>query len=202
MSTPDITDCPLGRALRAVRKGSLELRLDWSDAPLERFTEALRAADRKGTGERTARAVPRVVGRPAKERILGTPRHVLERVARMQIHIRAALDEGRTLKEAAEWLNERGIKSARGGRWHNVTVARYAARLNIVGPTRRVSQRRRAALERLEPQFRRAFAVRRTLRSVAAWLDEHGIKPPRGRRWNPGCVLTLARRFGLRGAQP
>jgi hypothetical protein len=57
MSTPDIADCPLGRALRAVRKGDLELRLDWSDAPLGRFTEALRAADRKGTGERTGHKV-------------------------------------------------------------------------------------------------------------------------------------------------
>jgi hypothetical protein len=204
----DIEDCPLGRALRAIREGGSRPSPDWSDVPLSRFYE-IRV--RKLAQLRTAKPQP-THERPPSLRVEANRqncgeaqrRTVRERVARIQVHIRAALDEGRTLKEAAEWLNERGIKSARGGRWHGKTVQRDADRLGLVGPTRRLSRRWRVARERtpsLEPQFRAAFAQRQTLRGAAAWLDEHGIKPFKGGRWHPSSVLTIARRFGLRGAQ-
>jgi DNA invertase Pin-like site-specific DNA recombinase len=46
-------------------------------------------------------------------------------------HLADALGTERTLKEAAEWLNERGIASPRGGRWHAPSLLRAARRLKL-----------------------------------------------------------------------
>jgi hypothetical protein len=38
---------------------------------------------------------------------------------------------GRSLRAAAEWLNERGIESPGGGRWHAPSLLKAAVRLGL-----------------------------------------------------------------------
>lgn len=75
MSTPDINDCPLGQALRAVREGTPRRALDWSQTPLGQFTAALtrqlaeqRARHIEGVRRRGARLAARRWGQDQEAR--------------------------------------------------------------------------------------------------------------------------------------
>lgn len=57
----------------------------------------------------------------------------LERLKALKLdkHIADALGDGRSLRTAAEWLNERGIESPAGGRWHAPSLLKAARRLGL-----------------------------------------------------------------------
>jgi len=58
-------------------------------------------------------------------------RKALEQVAAVKLHVADALAGGRSLRRAAEWLNERGIESLGGGRWHAPSLLKAAVRLGL-----------------------------------------------------------------------
>lgn len=56
----------------------------------------------------------------------------LERLTpELRLQIKDSLTEGRSLRAAAEWLNERGIESPGGGRWHAPSLLKAAVRLGL-----------------------------------------------------------------------
>lgn len=49
----------------------------------------------------------------------------------LRLHLQDALAERRSLRQGADWLNERGIKSPRGGSWHAPSLLKAAKRLGL-----------------------------------------------------------------------
>ncbi len=58
-------------------------------------------------------------------------RAALERLAGVKLHVADALANGRSFRAAAQWLNERGVESPGGGRWHAPSVLKAAKRLRL-----------------------------------------------------------------------
>lgn len=179
----DIRECPLGQALRAVREGNRP-KLDWSRIPLGRFTT-----------EHALRSRPQNISQARRERWAA----MRLRAEALRPQIRAALGENCTLVEAAQWLNERGVRSPNGARWQARSIANYAQRLGLraFGAPPRLSRRRQAALAALEIRFRAALDKCHGWRAIATWLDARGVKPPRSDRWCRTSILYFARRFGI-----
>ena len=102
----------------------------------------------------------------------------------------------------ANELNRRGIPGAAGGRWHNASVARMLARLDLLmserGGTssklkRRVADVRAEALRPTIRELRRAGFV--SIKALAGELNERGIPAPRGGRWRLTSVTRLLERL-------
>jgi DNA invertase Pin-like site-specific DNA recombinase len=55
----------------------------------------------------------------------------LERLKGLKLHIVDALAEGRSLRVATDWLNERNIASPGGGSWHAPSLLKAAKRLGL-----------------------------------------------------------------------
>ena len=82
--------------------------------------------------------------------------------------IAAALAEGRRgLAEIAQYLNERGILTARGGTWRTETVRRAMKRLSGCGHTEfAVRSRSRAQSDRAQRRYARETAARARNRAM------------------------------------
>jgi DNA invertase Pin-like site-specific DNA recombinase len=97
----------------------------------ERTKSGLQAAKRRGTqlgmagkSERAIRQI-QALGADANRQ------KALEQLAPVKLHLADALAGGRSLRAAASWLNERGIESPGGGRWHAPSVLKAARRLGL-----------------------------------------------------------------------
>lgn len=55
----------------------------------------------------------------------------LERLAPLKLSIADSLRDGRSLRAAANWLNERNVASPGGGRWHAPSLLKAAIRLGL-----------------------------------------------------------------------
>jgi DNA invertase Pin-like site-specific DNA recombinase len=97
----------------------------------ERTKAGLQAAKRRGTRlGMTARTKTNV----RKIAALGAQANrdaALERVVGLKLHVVDALADGRSLRAGAEWLNDRGVKSPGGGRWHAPSLLKAAVRLGL-----------------------------------------------------------------------
>jgi DNA invertase Pin-like site-specific DNA recombinase len=49
----------------------------------------------------------------------------------LTLHITDALADGRSLRKAADWLNDRGVESPGGGRWHAPSLLKAARRIGL-----------------------------------------------------------------------
>lgn len=104
----------------------------------ERTKAGLQAAKRRGQrlGMR-ARAKSEV----HKIAVLGAEANrqaAIDRLAgKLKLQITDALTEGRSLRAASQWLNDRGVESPGGGRWHAPSLLKAARRLGL---RRRTSQ--------------------------------------------------------------
>jgi DNA invertase Pin-like site-specific DNA recombinase len=98
-----------------------------------RTKSGLKAAKRRGTklgmdGKSSAEAQAiRALGAEANRTA------ALERLKYLKLdkHIADALGNGRSLRAATEWLNERNIASPGGGRWHAPSLLKAAVRLGL-----------------------------------------------------------------------
>jgi DNA invertase Pin-like site-specific DNA recombinase len=97
----------------------------------ERTKAGLAAAKRRGTklgmkarGKREVRAIAALGAAAIREASL-------EQLAPLKLHVKDSLAESRSLRDAAIWLNDRGIKSPRGGRWHAPSLLKAAKRLGM-----------------------------------------------------------------------
>jgi DNA invertase Pin-like site-specific DNA recombinase len=97
----------------------------------DRTKAGLRAAKRRGTrlgmAGKSARAMRQIQARGAE----ANRQKALEQVSAVKLHVADALAGGRSLRAAAEWLNERGIESPGGGRWHAPSLLKAAVRLGL-----------------------------------------------------------------------
>ena len=97
----------------------------------ERTKAGLRAAKRRGTrlgmGGKSATAMRQIQARGAD----ANRQKALEQLAPVKLHVADALAGGRSLRAAAAWLNERGIDSPGGGRWHAPSLLKAARRLGL-----------------------------------------------------------------------
>jgi hypothetical protein len=55
----------------------------------------------------------------------------LERPSALKLHLADSLAGGRSLRSAAEWLNERGVESPGGAKWHAPSLLNAARRLGL-----------------------------------------------------------------------
>lgn len=99
-----------------------------------RTAAGLRAAKRRGTrlgmdGKTSAqqKAIA-VAGAEANKAA------AVERLKPLKLSIADSLREGRSLRVAAKWLNERNVASPAGGRWHAPSLLKAAVRLGLKQP--------------------------------------------------------------------
>ena len=87
--------------------------------------------ERRMIGVRTREGMAKSGKRPGRPK--GSPAVGGQRPApvgpEVEAVVRRALREGRSLRTTAKLLNEAGLRSPRGGRWHATTVGRLIARL-------------------------------------------------------------------------
>jgi len=97
----------------------------------ERTKAGLQAAKRRGTRlgmmGRSKTTVRRIAALGAQANVTAA----VERLAPLKLHVKDALAEGRSLRTAATWLNDRGIKSPGGGNWHAPSLLKAAVRLGL-----------------------------------------------------------------------
>jgi DNA invertase Pin-like site-specific DNA recombinase len=97
----------------------------------ERTKAGLRAAKRRGTrlgmAGKSKGAMRQIQARGAD----ANRQKAVEQLAPVKLHVADALEGGRSLRDAAAWLNERGIESPGGGRWHAPSVLKAARRLGL-----------------------------------------------------------------------
>jgi DNA invertase Pin-like site-specific DNA recombinase len=98
----------------------------------ERTKAGLAAAKRRGQklGMRALRKrdVRKIAAMGAAARRQGA----IDRLSgELKLHITDALADGRSLRTAAEWLNERGVESPGGGRWHAPSLLKAARRIGL-----------------------------------------------------------------------
>jgi hypothetical protein len=103
---------------------------------------------------------------------------------------------------AAE-LNRRGIRGARGGRWHRGTVRAVHLRLGLITVRRgrvnmrlahkRAADARASVLAATIRMFREVGFV--SLSAIARELNLRGMRTARGSRWHPFGVKRLLERL-------
>jgi Recombinase len=74
---------------------------------------------------------PREVREIAASGANANERVATERIESIRWVVESALSGGASLRKAAELLNERGIKSPGGGRWHAPSLPKAARRLGL-----------------------------------------------------------------------
>ena len=107
----------------------------------DRTKAGLQAAKRRGTPLGMAGKSARAMGQIQSLGAAANRQKALEQVAAVKLHVADALAGGRSLRSAAEWLNERGIESPGGGRWHAPSLLKAAVRLGLRKKGARVTQR-------------------------------------------------------------
>lgn len=97
----------------------------------ERTKAGLQAAKRRGQrlgmrarGKREVRAIS-ALGAAANRKA------AVQRAGGLRLHVTDSLAEGRSLRKAACWLNDRGVASPGGGRWHAPSLLKAARRLGL-----------------------------------------------------------------------
>ena len=98
-----------------------------------RTTAGLRAAKRRGTKlgmDGKSKADGRAIASLGAQ---ANRTAALQRLKDLKLdkHLGDALDGNRSLRAAADWLNERGIQSPGGGLWHAPSVLKAARRLTL-----------------------------------------------------------------------
>ncbi len=96
-----------------------------------RTRAGLAAAKARGTRLGMSARSKREVRRIAATGSRANQAAALERVKALQPHIEFALKGGASLRAAAELLNERGIASPAGGRWHAPSLLKAKRRLGL-----------------------------------------------------------------------
>ena len=95
----------------------------------ERTKAGLQAAKRRGQRLGTAAKPLREVKALAASGAAANRDAALVRLSGLKLHLADSLSEGRSLRTAAEWLNERGVESPSGAKWHAPSVLKAAERL-------------------------------------------------------------------------
>jgi len=97
----------------------------------ERTKAGLEAAKRRGTRLGMRARGKREVREISKRGAAVNRQAALERLSSVKLHVTDALGGGRSLRVAADWLNERGVESPGGGRWHAPSLLKAARRLGL-----------------------------------------------------------------------
>ena len=96
-----------------------------------RTKAGLKAAKRRGT-KLGMDGKSKAEGRAIAVLGLANRAAALERLTpELRLQIKDSLTEGRSLRVAAEWLNERGVDSPGGGRWYAPSLLKAARRLGM-----------------------------------------------------------------------
>jgi len=96
-----------------------------------RTKAALAATKARGTKLGMTARTKREVRRLSALGAAASAAAAVERLKPLEWSIRAALADGLSLRKAADLLNERGIASPAGGRWHAPSLLKAARRLNL-----------------------------------------------------------------------
>jgi DNA invertase Pin-like site-specific DNA recombinase len=97
----------------------------------ERTKAGLRAARRRGQKLGMQAKPRRVVREIAAAGAEANREAAIQRAEEMRWMIEAALRDGGSLRKAADLLNERGVESPGGGRWHAPSLLKAARRLGL-----------------------------------------------------------------------
>jgi DNA invertase Pin-like site-specific DNA recombinase len=97
----------------------------------KRTREALAATKARGTKLGMHARSKSEVRRLSALGVAGSHSAAIARLKPLEWSIKASLTEGVTLRAAAELLNERGIPSPAGGRWHGPSLHKAARRLGL-----------------------------------------------------------------------
>jgi DNA invertase Pin-like site-specific DNA recombinase len=97
----------------------------------KRTREALSAAKARGTKLGMHARPTREVRRLSALGVAGCRQAATDRLKPLEWSVKAALSDGVSLRKAAELLNERGIGSPAGGRWHGPSLLKAARRLGL-----------------------------------------------------------------------
>lgn len=96
-----------------------------------RTAAGLKAAKRRGTKlgmDGKSRAEQKAIAERGAE---ANKAAALERLKPLRLSITDSLREERSLRDAAEWLNERNVASPGGGKWHAPSLLKAAQRLGL-----------------------------------------------------------------------
>ena len=96
-----------------------------------RTAAGLKAAKRRGAKLGMAGKSEAEVRSIAKRGAEANKAVALERLGPLKLSVADSLREGRSLRAAASWLNERGIESPGSGRWYAPSVLKAARRLGL-----------------------------------------------------------------------
>ena len=84
---------------------------------------------------KAAKARGRVLGKHGRDVLAPKNRAAaLERAKLLEETVRTLQSEGKGVREIAAALNERGISTPRGGKWHSTSVHRLLTRIHAVVP--------------------------------------------------------------------
>ncbi len=97
----------------------------------ERTKAGLQAAKRRGqklgTGAKSRSEIKALAAAGAAANRAAA----LERLTGLKLHLADALAADRSLRAAAAWLNERGVESPGGGKWHAPSLLKAAKRIGL-----------------------------------------------------------------------
>jgi DNA invertase Pin-like site-specific DNA recombinase len=96
-----------------------------------RTAAGLRAAKRRGTKLGMAAKSDSEVRAIAERGAQANRAAALQRLKPLKLSIADSLRDGRSLRNAARWLNERNVASPGGGRWHAPSLLKAATRLGL-----------------------------------------------------------------------
>lgn len=97
----------------------------------ERTKAGLQAAKRRGQKLGTAAKSKNAIKALALAGAAANRNAALERLSGLKLHLADSLADGRSLRAAAEWLNERGVESPGGAKWHAPSLLKAAKRLGL-----------------------------------------------------------------------
>jgi DNA invertase Pin-like site-specific DNA recombinase len=97
----------------------------------DRTKAGLAAAKRRGTKLGMKARGKQEIRRIAAKGAAAIREASLQQLEPLRLNVEDSLREERSLRDAANWLNKRGIKSPRGGRWHAPSLLKAAKRLGL-----------------------------------------------------------------------
>lgn len=97
----------------------------------ERTKAGLQAAKRRGQKLGTEAKSAQQIASLAAAGAIANRAAASHRLAPIRLHLLDALANGRSVRRAAAWLNERSVESPGGGMWYGPSVLRAARRLGL-----------------------------------------------------------------------
>lgn len=97
----------------------------------ERTKAGLQAAKRRGRRLGTGAKSKSQIKALAASGAAANRAAALDRLSGLKLHLADSLSGGRSLRAAAAWLNDRGVESPGGGRWHAPSLLKAARRLGL-----------------------------------------------------------------------